>query len=97
MIEYNHKHECTTKINAEYDDFSKEYVFDEYLKTISIGDKFLKDRILEFLGYCLSDSIRAKEIFLLLGPGDTGKTTFTKIIQMLIGESKETKKSVRRR
>ncbi len=51
-----------------------------FLKTIADGDDDLYERILQAIGYILSNDIRAKSFFYLEGVGDAGKSRFCDLI-----------------
>lgn len=51
-----------------------------FLKTIADGDDDLYERLLQVIGYILSNDIRAKSFFYLEGVGDAGKSRFCNLI-----------------
>ncbi|WP_419169366.1 DNA primase family protein [Negativibacillus massiliensis] len=51
-----------------------------FLKTIADGDDDLYERLLQVIGYILSNDIRAKSFFYLEGVGDAGKSRFCDLI-----------------
>lgn len=51
-----------------------------FLKTIADGDDDLYERMLQVIGYILSNDIRAKSFFYLEGVGDAGKSRFCDLI-----------------
>lgn len=44
-----------------------------------------KNKLLEFIGYCLVSRNKFQKVFFLLGPGATGKSTFLELIRKLFG------------
>jgi len=54
--------------------------FDRYLYDVSGGDKLLIDRIWEFLGYCLTQDVNAKSIFVLQGVSGSGKSVLANLL-----------------
>ena len=51
-----------------------------FLETIACGDDELYERMLQVIGYILSNDIKAKAFFYLEGVGDTGKSRFCDLI-----------------
>ena len=54
--------------------------FDNFLFNCYDGNQALINRVWEAIGYILTDDINAKCFFLLLGPGDSGKSLLIKLI-----------------
>lgn len=54
--------------------------FDNFLSGCYDGNQELINRVWEAIGYILTDDINAKCFFLLLGPGDSGKSLLIKLI-----------------
>lgn len=54
--------------------------FDNFLFSCYDGNQALINRVWEAIGYILTDDINAKCFFLLLGPGDSGKSLLIKLI-----------------
>jgi putative DNA primase/helicase len=46
-----------------------------------------KNKLFEFIGYCLVSRNKFQKIFFLLGPGATGKSTFLELVRKLFGPS----------
>ena len=44
-----------------------------------------KNKLLEFIGYCLVSRNKFQKVFFLLGPGATGKSTFLELVRKLFG------------
>lgn len=60
--------------------------FDKFLDTFTSGDKELQLVLKEFLGYAIcDDNYMFQKCLILLGGGSNGKSTFFKIINLLIG------------
>lgn len=55
--------------------------FEKYLQDVSGGDILLIARIWEFLGYCLTQDVNAKAIFVLQGITNSGKSVLTNLIK----------------
>ena len=62
-------------------------VFDNYLATLTDGDKDTQTLLLEFMGACLSNvpGNRMKKALFLYGPGDTGKSQLKRLAEKLLG------------
>lgn len=56
-------------------------VFTNFLHTITGGDVMLVQRILEIMGYVLSNDLSAKKFFVLQGVPDSGKSTLLVLIR----------------
>lgn len=56
-------------------------VFTNFLHTITGGDVMLVQRILEIMGYILSNDLSAKKFFVLQGVPDSGKSTLLVLIR----------------
>ena len=54
--------------------------FDNFLFNCYDGNQALINRVWEAIGYILTDDINAKCFFLLLGPGDSGKSLLIKLV-----------------
>ena len=63
-------------------------VFDEYMKTLTNGDRAIERLLLEFIGVCLSNikGWRMKKALFLVGDGDTGKSQLKSLVEMLLGK-----------
>ena len=73
--------------NYEYDyDTLPHHNFQEYIEFVTQNDPNLIDLLQELLGYCLSNIRSIKKAFILLGPPNTGKSTFLKLLEGLIGQ-----------
>lgn len=68
-------------LGISYDpDYKKMPYTKRFLKTIADGDDDLYERLLQVIGYILSNDIRAKSFFYLEGVGDAGKSRFCDLI-----------------
>jgi P4 family phage/plasmid primase-like protien len=63
-------------------------VFDEYMDTLTRGNQAMQRFLLQFMGACLSNvpGFKLKKMVFLVGPGDTGKSQFKRLIELLLGE-----------
>lgn len=60
--------------------------FNQYISTICNGDTELEELILTIVGYfLLVECNDAKKFFVIIGEGGTGKSTFGKVIESIIG------------
>lgn len=55
-------------------------VFDSFLSAVTGGDTVLQARIMEMIGYCLSNDMNAKAFFLLQGVSNSGKSTLINLL-----------------
>lgn len=62
-------------------------VFDEYLHTLTNGDKAVQELLLQFMGVCISNvkGWRMKRALFLVGDGDTGKSQLKSLVERLLG------------
>lgn len=68
-------------LGISYDSDCKKMPYTKrFLKTIADGDDDLYERLLQVIGYILSNDIRAKSFFYLEGVGDAGKSRFCDLI-----------------
>lgn len=63
-------------------------VFDQYLDTLTNGDRVVQKLLLEFIGVCLSNvkGWRMKKSLFLVGAGDTGKSQLKNLVERLLGK-----------
>lgn len=64
--------------------------FEEYLNMLSYGDMGIRQRILETIGYVISDFNCAKAIPLFVGDRNSGKTTLGNLLAMIVGDENTT-------
>lgn len=62
-------------------------VFDQYIRTLTNGNKAVEQLLLEFMGVCLSNvkGWRMKKSLFLVGAGDTGKSQLKSLVERLLG------------
>lgn len=58
---------------------------DEFFKELSNGDIIKMEFLYQIVGYCLLKENRYHKFFVLQGSGGTGKSTYTNLIQELVG------------
>lgn len=77
-------------IEAEYEEgvICEAENFEKFCLTSLGGVESKKKLLLEFFGYCLSDSNDAKKILFLNGKPNSGKSIALKFLQRLVGEDK---------
>lgn len=68
----------------------KAKTFDAYIDSISQGNEHIKKRILQWMGYCVSNLPNLKKIALVIGEPNSGKSTYGNIIQTIIGPENST-------
>ncbi|WP_301110032.1 phage/plasmid primase, P4 family [Sporosarcina sp.] len=72
------------QVNANYNEGSTSPVFSKFIEsTLSEKDQLIAQ---EILGYLLVPETLAEKAFILYGPGRTGKSTFLKLIEFVLGK-----------
>ena len=74
----------TWKINAEYDPEAKGKYVEKFLSTVVPPDK--RELLEEIVAYCLMPGQPYKKFFVLLGPTDSGKSTFIHLLEQFLGK-----------
>ena len=74
----------TWKINAEYDPEAKGEYVERFLSTVVPPDK--RELLEEIIAYCLMPGQPYKKFFVLLGPTDSGKSTFIHLLEQFLGK-----------
>lgn len=64
-------------------------IFDQFMDTLTNGDKETQKLLLQFIGACFSNikGYRFKKALFLIGQGNTGKSQIKKLIEMIIGQN----------
>lgn len=62
-------------------------VFNDFLHTLSSGDKSVKQLLWEYIGYAISNipGYKCKQALILYGAGNTGKSQYLSLLEKLIG------------
>ena len=62
-------------------------VFNNFLHTLSNGDKSVKKLLWEYIGYAVSNipGYKCKQALILYGAGNTGKSQYLSLLEKLIG------------
>ncbi|KAF1679109.1 phage/plasmid primase, P4 family [Veillonella sp. R32] len=77
---------CTRYIPTEYNRLQSECaILDEFMNSITCGNKDIENLLYEFIGYCLSPTIFIHNFFIIIGEGSNGKSTFFKLLTKLLG------------
>ncbi len=77
---------CIDAEYYDYDDLDRAENFEKFCNTSLGGDENKRQLLLEFFGYCLSDSNDAKKILFLNGKPNSGKSIALKFLQNLVGD-----------
>ena len=88
LIPHDPKYKMTIQINCNYtSNFVNNGVFDEYLDTLTNGNKNVQDMLFEFCGLAISNILGhiAKKALSMYGEGNTGKSKLRELVQRLIG------------
>lgn len=86
---FDEKYKATKRIPYRYLPYSKKIstpVFDQYLKDITLGDKEMERTLLEIIGYCMCNHIKAGKCIIFFGSGSNGKSVFCKFVSHILGE-----------
>lgn len=76
----------TRRLGTEYDSQAKCPSFIRFLKQVFDDDKEKIDFVRRGVGYTLTGSVAGQCLFVVIGSGANGKSTFLKIIQELMGD-----------
>lgn len=84
---HDRKHRLTTLLPLEFDPQNPPPC-PRWQKFIaeSVPDEVGQGELKEFVGYCLTTSVRYHQWLLLLGEGASGKSTFINVVKELVGE-----------
>lgn len=87
LLLHDKKHNAIGITKYEYDPYADCPLFKKFLHETMCGDQESIDFLLQFLGYLLVPNlIRFQTILYLVGATGSGKSTFIKIAQALVGE-----------
>lgn len=82
---------ATTKSDFDYDPAIKTCRnFEEFLVWFTCGDSQVQKLLLQFIAYILLRDLDLQKFLILSGQGSNGKSTFLKLIQLLLGEGNYT-------
>lgn len=73
-------------LQAPYDPYAECPRFEAFLESIAAGDESLHRLLWEVVGYLLANDTNAKCFFVCVGPKDTGKSLFARVITGILGE-----------
>lgn len=85
LIPHNKKYKATYRI--EYDYISSKCltpIFDKYCYDVSLGDSEMMDTLLEIIGYCLTDSMKAEKLIVCYGFGANGKSVYLNMLECIL-------------
>lgn len=78
----------TNKINFDFKITNEpNEVVDTFFKNFTVNDENLVKLIYEMIGYCFYRSMPFQKIFLLVGQGGNGKTTFLNLLNKIFGKA----------
>ncbi|MFA7167378.1 MAG: phage/plasmid primase, P4 family [Sphaerochaetaceae bacterium] len=60
---------------------------DDFLDSITMGDRAMRSLLEEMSGYCLYRDLCMSKMFLLVGDGHNGKSTFLNFLKFILGSS----------
>jgi len=81
-------HKMTKRVYVRYDPNAQCPRWIQFLYEIFDGDREMVDYMQRLIGYCLTGEVREKKLFFLYGPqANNGKSTFTDILTLLLGDA----------
>jgi len=86
LLDHDREHYITKLAPVVYKKNAGYSRWNEFMHKIMGGEKDLIDHLQRVVGYSLTGETGEKCLFLLLGPTDSGKTTFIEIIRHLLGD-----------
>ena len=75
----------TNKINHNYNVNAKSEIIDAIMNNITVNDNELKSLLYQMVGYTMFPRNNLGKAFILTGDGSNGKSTFLKIIRIMLG------------
>jgi putative DNA primase/helicase len=84
LIEHSTDFKTALQVNAIYNPEATCPQFQKFLN--QVVDKQDQLILQELIGYLLTTETRAEKAFILYGPGRTGKSTFLKIVEYILGD-----------
>lgn len=86
IIEHDPKNGLSKIANVKYDPDAKCPIWEEFLKTIFVGDMNLIKFVQKALGYSMTGKTGERVFFILYGRGANGKSTLLNVIQAIFGD-----------
>ncbi|TAJ12292.1 MAG: hypothetical protein EPO68_13790, partial [Planctomycetota bacterium] len=80
------EHLCTKIAEVEFDPAARNAQLDEFIRAATRGDDEYAAHIWRLIGYTLVGEKRDDVVILLLGPGNTGKTTLLEALLAALGD-----------
>ncbi|WEA38591.1 DNA primase family protein [Lysinibacillus fusiformis] len=90
LIEHDPSKYFTSLLSVNFPEHSSTnelYYFEKFMSDITNGNASLYDRLQEILGYIISEIRDIKCIPFLIGPKDSGKSVFLKLVEYIVGEN----------
>lgn len=90
FIPYTSQNFCLVRLNTKFKPNKKNDcpVFDNFLETVSGGDKQIQARILSMIGYCMLPEQDGKMFFVLGTAPNSGKSIIAQLLERLFGDDK---------
>jgi P4 family phage/plasmid primase-like protien len=87
LLEHKKEFGFTYCLPYEYDPRAEAPVFEKFMKDISCGDDEIKNVLLEYAAYAISnDKYWLHKALILIGDGANGKSTFMDLMKTMVGE-----------
>jgi putative DNA primase/helicase len=81
------KYKMTMRTYLAYDPTAECPRWKQFLVEVFDGDEAMVDYMRRLIGYCMTGETREKKLFFLYGPeANNGKSTFTHILRLLLGD-----------
>lgn len=85
LLPFDRRDYITQQVNITYDPEADCPVWKTALHTMTGGDAETLRYLQQLAGYCLTGETREQGFYVLWGPGANGKTTFQRVLEMLVG------------
>lgn len=95
VYEYSPERVCFFKLPVNYNPDAKSEIVDKFLNDITAGNDEMRKMLLEIGGYCLYPRNELGKAFFLIGKGNNGKSTFSKVLEAVLGEENKVNLSLR--
>jgi putative DNA primase/helicase len=84
--EFRQEDMCTKRTSVIYESGYQDATWTAYLQCVFNGDQDVIRYMQRVVGSMLSGEVRDKSLYMAVGPKNTGKTTFTNMLQTILGD-----------
>jgi len=85
LLNHDPSYRCTFQVNSLYDPGVKSQMLDDFFNSVFHPDAI--QLVEEFIGYLLLPTSQFQKVFIAIGPGGNGKSTFLSILENFLGKS----------